>query len=219
MINSEKDDLSIDKGDLIDIFAADVAEKEKFKTNTPDSSPKTTEQKKGDIINLPETKNQSTEKPDFKKEETISELILLVNEISGVLKSELKKFVNEKLIDNMLLRSLEKMALQSFLFKNSNWNAEGNLRTDGTIDVERVIKNYVNYKNEPDKIEKEMESCLYMLVSNRLKAIKAVFEKDKYENFITDFINKKNVMEQGHKKSTTDFFNERIFNKIIKGDE
>lgn len=123
------------------------------------------------------------------------------------------------MIDNMLLRSLEKMALQSFLFKNSNWDTEGNLRTDGAIDIERVIKNYSNYQNEPGKIEKEIEKSLFMLMSFRLKAIKSVFEKDKYDNFITGFINKKNIIEQGYKKSTTVFFNEKIFSKAIKGDE
>ncbi|MBP7791665.1 MAG: hypothetical protein KA120_01225 [Candidatus Goldbacteria bacterium] len=97
------------------------------------------------------------------------------------------------------------MALQSFLFKNSNWNAEGNLRTDGTIDVERVIKNFLNYKNEPEKIEKEIETSLLTLMLFRFKAIKAVFEKNKYDVFLTDFIKEKNVIEQGYKRSKTFF--------------
>jgi len=171
------------------------------------------------VANQVEQKVTNIEKMDFQNEPNITELIRLVNEVSSILKTELKNFVNEKLIDNMLLRSLEKMALQSFLFKNSNWNAEGNLRTDGTIDVERVIKNFLSYKNEPEKIEKELEDSLFVLMSFRLKAIKAVFEKDKYENFLNVFINKKNVIEHGYKKPITIFFNEKIFNKIIKGDE
>lgn len=204
MRDTSKNDLSIDDSDIIDIFGGKVAEKEKIKKENTDSSPKVTERKKDVIDPFPEIdekliekQEMVIEKPDFKKEDNISELIIFVNEISKILKSELKKFVNEKLIDNMLLRSLEKMALTSFLFKNSNWNAEGNLRTDGTIDIERVIKNYANYKNEPEKVEKEIETSIFMLMSFLLKAIKAVFDKDKYDDFVTDFINKKNVIEQG----------------------
>lgn len=44
-----------------------------------------------------------------------------------------------------------------------------------------------------------------MLMSFRLKAIKAVFDKDKYDDFVTGFINKKNVIEQGYKKPKTFF--------------
>lgn len=162
MRDTSKNDLSIDVSDIIDTFGGKVAEKESIKKENTHSPPKVTECKKDGIATLPELdekliekQEMTIEKPDFKKEDNISELIIFVNEISKILKSELKKFVNEKQIDNMLLRSMEKMALLSFLFKNSNWNAEGNLRTDGTIDIERVIKNYTNYKDEPEKVEKE----------------------------------------------------------------
>ncbi len=223
---NNKDDMSIDKGDLIDVFSDMIAEKKnsnKEKIDFVIEETKDTVSKTPAHLNVSENqieqKSTNIEKIDFQKEQNITELIILVNEISNVLKSELKNFVNEKLIDNMLLRSLEKMALQSFLFKNSNWDAEGNLRTDGTIDVERVIKNFSGYKNELERIEKEIEDSLFMLMSFRLKAIKAVFEKDKYENFLAAFINKKDVIEHGYKKPIINFFNEKIFNKVIKGDE
>lgn len=210
-----EDKNKIDNSDIIDIFGAKDLKKENIIKSSPEG-----EGEKDKINNTPAVPDeQLIEKPDFKKEDNISELIILVNEISGILKSELKKFVSEKLIDNMLLRSLEKMAIQSFLFKNSNWNAEGNLRTDGSIDVERVIKNYMSYKNEPEKIEEELITYLCILFSYRIKAIKAVFDKDKYDSFITGFINKKNVVEQGYKKPITNFFNDKIFQKVLKGDE
>jgi hypothetical protein len=216
MKNQDKDETSINGRDIIDIFGSAIAEKTELKKINAGSPIEPLPEIDVDLISQ---KEKSVEKPDFKNENNLAELITFANEEAGILKKELKKYISEKLIDNMLLRSLEKMALQSFLFKNSNWNAEGNLRTDGTIDVERVIKNFLNYKNEPEKIEKEIETSLFMLVSFRLKAIKAVFEKNKYDVFLTDFIKEKNVIEQGYKKSVTAFFNKKVFDRAINGDE
>lgn len=99
MIDTNKNDLSIDGGDIIDIFGSKVAEKEKIKIENTNSSIDVLQRKKAGIESLPEidekliTKQETTSaKVDFKKQDNLTELIMFVNEISRILKSELKNF-------------------------------------------------------------------------------------------------------------------------------
>lgn len=226
MNSVDKNGMSINKDDMIDIFSGSVeknnkteTEKEKLSSVNMVSGPKDAEIKSLPDLNPDMLKRKEATPFKIQNQDGIVEIISVVNEITNILKSELKKFINEKLIDNMLLKSLEKAALKSYILKNTNWNTEGALRTDGTIDIERVLKNSVVYKDEIKNIDEELEISLFNLITIRFNSIKAGLDKEKYKEFLINFNKKKNVMEQGYKKPVVDFMNEKILNKIIKGCE
>ncbi|MBP7791666.1 MAG: hypothetical protein KA120_01230 [Candidatus Goldbacteria bacterium] len=124
MKNLDKDETSINGGDIIDIFGDAGAEKTEVKKGKAGSPAVETKLENNGIESFPEIDGnlirrdeKSFEKPDFKNENNLAELITLINEKSGVLKKELKKYVSKKLIDNMLLRSLEKWLCKVFCLK------------------------------------------------------------------------------------------------------
>jgi len=226
MSSVDKNGMSIDKDDMIDIFGGPVEKNNKTETKKEKpvsvnmvSGPEDTEIKSLSDLNPDMIEKKDAVPFKIQNQDGIVEIFVLVNEITNILKTELKKFINEKLIDNMLLKSLEKTALKSYILKNTNWNTEGGLRTDGTIDIERVLKNSVVYKDNIKNIEEELEISLFNLNMIRFNSIKAGLDKEKYKEFLINFIQKKNVMEQGYKKQVVDFINDKILNKIIKGSE
>jgi len=97
MKNTDKDETSINGGDIIDIFGDAGAEKTEVKKGNAGSPAVETKLGNDGIESLPEIdgnlirqEEKSFEKPDFKNENNLAELITLINEESGVLRKELK---------------------------------------------------------------------------------------------------------------------------------
>jgi hypothetical protein len=98
------------------------------------------------------------------------EFLMLYDEFRNILLHELKDLVGEKKTYTMLERTVE-MARGKFpeVFRNANWDTEGNLLEDGSVDSQRIIEN----KNalEAGKADATVDAALSALLSLRLQAV------------------------------------------------
>jgi hypothetical protein len=157
---------------------------------------------------------------DFLDERTVTEIIEEFNDIKKGFAAELMAGIDKKNVDNMMLRTLEKTAAGFIILKNTNWDADGKLRADGSIDAERLIKNMSAYKDRIKEVDREIEESLKALFFMRIRAVKLGLGNGKYEAMKAGLMKRVSIAEGGYKKSIAAFMRNRIIEPSVKrGDE
>ncbi|HVZ80543.1 MAG TPA: hypothetical protein VHE12_07040 [bacterium] len=107
---------------------------------------------------------------ELKKLQAEHEFLMLYDEFRNILLFELKDLVGEKKAMTMLSRTVE-LARGQFpeVFRNTNWDAHGNLLEDGSLDAQRLIDNK-NTMGTP-KGDETLDAALSTLLRLRLQAI------------------------------------------------
>lgn len=139
-------------------------------------------------------------------------------EIRKAIVSELEPKIDRKALENMMLRTLEKTAACHAMLKNTNWDPEGNLRLNGTIDMARFIKNVQACadKNGPDAV---MAEAFTALLYSRLNSIKQGLGPDVYSVLKEKLHKKTEAIGAGYGAGTTHYFRNNILAPAIsKGD-
>lgn len=117
-----------------------------------------------------ETAAPAPDPEELKKTRAELEFLMLYDEFRNIIIYELKDLVGEKKTFTMLTRTVE-MAREKYpmIFRNANWNAEGNLLEDGGVDSHRLLEN----KNALDspKADETMDMALSSLLKLRLQAV------------------------------------------------
>ena len=107
---------------------------------------------------------------ELKKNRAELEFLMLYDEFRNIIIYELKDLVGEKKTFTMLTRTVE-LAREKYpmIFRNANWNADGNLLEDGGVDSHRLVEN----KNalDPQKADETMDMALSSLLKLRLQAV------------------------------------------------
>jgi hypothetical protein len=114
--------------------------------------------------------------PDPQKAEELKrlqadyEFLMLYDEYRNIILHELKDLVGDKKTYTMLERTVE-IARGKYpeVFRNANWDTDGNLLADGSVDSQRVIEN----KNalDPSKADATVDAALSALLGLRLQAV------------------------------------------------
>ncbi|MCE5299431.1 MAG: hypothetical protein LLG37_00955 [Spirochaetia bacterium] len=227
-----KDEMSINKNnpeDMISIGLPEVEKKEPPEMET-EALPgfmqlSTVEMADAKPVQQPVIKNTAPAMPelvydDFLNENTITAIISLNEEMRKVLAAELaSRGVAQRILDNMMLKTLEKSALSSRILRNTNWDSEGNLRADGSMDVERFFKNLTggDIMGDMDTAIADGLSCLMLA---RLKAVKAGLGSDKYGSVKSALKNKFMVISAGFGSAVSSYYGEKVLDAAIRmGDE
>ncbi len=107
---------------------------------------------------------------DLKKLQAEHEFLMLYDEFRNIIVYELKDLVGEKKTLTMLGRTVE-LARGKFpeIFRNVNWDAEGNLLEDGSLDGHRIIENKKTI--DPSKADEVVDTALSALLRLRLQAV------------------------------------------------
>lgn len=229
----KEDDINFSKDDLLEIFGEEIKIQEKEKTKTAEEEIK--EIAKSIVINKPKCNeleildkkensipvnqnetviHEELTFPDFLDEKIILEICNFNEEIRKIIEKELVEVMPLRNVNNMLLRTLEKTAVNFLILKNTNFNSDGNLKLNGAIDNERLLQNLEKYKTVIMEIDKEIENSLKSLLKMRLNAIKAGLGEKFYETFKINFMKKFNVIQAGYKKSIVNFFKNKIISEI-----
>ena len=157
---------------------------------------------------------------DFLNERTVAEILEVFEELRTLMARELTGLIDTKAINNMLLRTLEKSALNFIILKNTNWSSAGKLRDNGAIDIERVLKNIDAYNSQIGELDKEIEDALHTILYMRVKSIKLGLGKDKYETVKDALMKKIRIMEAGYRKEVMNFVKQSVITPAFKrGDE
>jgi len=156
---------------------------------------------------------------DYNLEKNVVDIAQAYDEVRKIIYAELMASCGEKACNAMLLKTLEKAAFGNFVFKNTNWDSEGNLKEDGAIDMERLVRN-IRGLGPNVRLKTEMEEGLTGLLFNRLKAIKLGLGNEKYETVKTKILKRINIIEAGYRKEIMDAIKNNIIAPAIKkGDE
>ncbi len=139
-------------------------------------------------------------------------------EIRKAFLSELEPKIDMKALENMMLRTLEKTAACHTLLKNTNWDPEGNLRLNGTIDTARFIKNIqaCTDENGPDAVMAESLSSLLYL---RLNSVKQGLGPDVYSVLVEKLLKKTAIIGAGYSAGTAHYFSNNILQSAISKGE
>lgn len=157
---------------------------------------------------------------DFIDEKTVSEIIHAFNDLKSAFSKELAGKIDQKAVDNLMLRSIEKTSAGFMLLKNTTWDPEGQLKQDGSIDTERFVKNMSAYREQIQEIDKEIEETLKALMLMRLSAVKKGLGMDKYAEIKNGLLRRSSVIEGGYRKAVSKFVKINILeNSIRKADE
>jgi hypothetical protein len=107
---------------------------------------------------------------ELKRLQADHEFFMLYDEFRQIIAYELKDLVGDKKTNTMLERTVE-LARGKYpeIFRNANWDAEGNLLENGSVDSQRIIEN----KNaiEPQKADIVVDAALSTLLNLRLQAV------------------------------------------------
>lgn len=107
---------------------------------------------------------------ELKKLQADHELLMLYDEFRNIIAHELMDLVGERKTYTMLGRTVE-MAREKYpeIFRNANWDAAGNLLSDGSVDSQRIVEN----KNtlDPSKADAAVDAALSTLLNLRLQAV------------------------------------------------
>lgn len=152
--------------------------------------------------------------PDFLDESIIINIFELNEEIRRIIEKELIEIIPRRTVLNMLLRTLEKTAINHLILRNTNFSMDGKIRENGSIDTERLLQNIEKYKTQIMEIDKEIENALRALFNMRMNAIKAGLGQKAFENLKGSILQKLNVIKAGYKKAVFNFFMEKIFKDI-----
>lgn len=150
----------------------------------------------------------------------MTDTLRMFEELRRAMQSELASLIDKKAVDNMLLRTLEKSAVAYPILKNANWDHDGNLRLDGSIDIERLIKNTETCRETIGEADRALEEALCGLVYFRLKSVKLGLGMEKYAALCGSLKAKEKVIEAGYSAGTAGIIREKVLNNAIKtGDE
>jgi hypothetical protein len=152
----------------------------------------------------------------FTDESDVTAMIKLYNEISEELGKTLVAFISEKTVDNMMLRSLEKTAINHVILKNTNWDSEGKLHEKGDVDVERMSK---NMKTAGSAAEIQAAEALCSLTQMRLKAVKTGIGPDKYNTAKEAVLSKLKDIRGGFPETSFAFVKDKIIIPAIERGE
>jgi hypothetical protein len=152
----------------------------------------------------------------FADESEVTAMINLYNEISGELGKTLVVFISEKMVDNMMLRSLEKTAINHVILKNTNWDSEGKLHEKGDVDVDRMSK---NMKNAGSASEIQAAEALCSLTQMRLKAVKTGIGAEKYNTAKEAVLAKLKEIGGGFPETSFAFVKDKIIIPAIERGE
>jgi len=140
-------------------------------------------------------------------------MIKMYEEISDELRNILMSSISEKTVNNMMLRSLEKTALIHPVLKNTNWDSDGKLKEDGSVDFERFMKNIEQTGNE--KIEMVFSAMMELLMM-RLKAVKSGTGVENYNRASAAIIKKLMIIEAGYPKTVAVSLRNKVVEAAIK---
>jgi hypothetical protein len=113
---------------------------------------------------------QAAQEAELKKLKSEHEFLMLYDEFRNIILFELKDLVGEKKALTMLARTVE-LAREQFpdIFRKTNWDPNGNLLEDGSVDPQRVIDNK-NAMGFP-RGEETLDSALSALLKLRMQAV------------------------------------------------
>jgi hypothetical protein len=178
--------------------------------------------KRAQEIEKENTKSQDAELnfADFIDEKTVTEIVHAFNDLKSAFSKELAGKIDQRTIDNMMLRSLEKTAVNFILLKNTSWDSSGELKQDGSVDADRLVKNMALYREQIQEIDKEIEESFKALMFMRFLAVKKGLGADKYSEIKNGLIRRAVVVEGGHRKAIAKFIIKNIMeNSMRKADE
>lgn len=115
-------------------------------------------------------KAQADQEAEMKKLKSEHEFLMLYDEFRNIILFELKDLVGEKKAFTMLSRTVE-LAREQFpeIFRKTNWDPNGNLLEDGSVDPQRVIDNK-NAMGFP-RGEETLDAALSALLKLRMQAV------------------------------------------------
>jgi hypothetical protein len=130
---------------------------------------------------------------ELRKLQAEHEFLMHYDEFRNIIARELTDLVGEKKTFTMLGRTVE-MAREKYpeIFRNANWDAAGNLLSDGSVDSQRIIEN----KNllDPLKADAAVDAALSALLTLRLQAVEkglGIGLKNKVRARLYQWINEK----------------------------
>lgn len=194
-----------------------AAEETKKKEHPVDDLVKRAQEIEKEMANAKETELKFA---DFIDEKTVSDILHAFNDLKAELSKELAGKIDKRSSDNMLMRSIEKTAANFVLLKNTTWDAEGEMQLDGSINIERFLRNIFAYRDTIKEIDKEIEESLKAVMALRLIAVKKGLGADKYAEIRDGLIRRSAVLEGGYRKAISKFMRSNILeNSIKKADE
>ncbi len=202
--------------EIKEISKSIVVNKSKFAELESYSMQNKNEIKKNENIKSPVLSDDKTKEkeilsfPDFLQEEVLINIFEFNEEIRKIIEKELTAILPAKTVFNMLLRTLEKTAVNQLILRNTNFSIDGKIRENGAIDIERLLQNIEKYKAQIMEIDKEIESALKALFNMRMNAIKAGLGQKTFDDIKTKILEKLNIIKAGYKKSIFNFFIEKI---------
>ncbi len=152
--------------------------------------------------------------PDFLDESIIKNIFEFNEELRKIIEKELIEILPERTVFNMLLRTLEKTAVNYLILRNTNFSKSGEIRKNGSIDTERLAENIEKYKTQIMELDKEIEGALKTLFNMRMGAIKSGLGQKYYESIKANILKKINMIKAGYKQAIFNFFKNNILTGI-----
>ena len=155
--------------------------------------------------------NETEEFTGFLQESSIGEVLEIFDDIRAIISDFLSSKLLPKAVKSMLVRTLEKTAVNFLILRNTNWGANGQLKEEGEINADKFLQNIKQNRDQIFELEKEIGEALKTILYMRMKSIKLGTTPDVYEN-IKNMINKKmDVIAAGYKKDVIIFVKDKIF--------
>ncbi len=148
--------------------------------------------------------------PDFLQEKILLNIFEFNEEIRSIIEKELSEILPKKTVFNMLLRTLEKTAVNHLILRNTNFSMDGKIRENGSVDIERLLQNIEKYKTQIMEIDKEIENALKTLFYMRMNVIKAGLGQKYYEVMKGNILKKLNIVRAGYSNAIFNFFENNI---------
>jgi hypothetical protein len=124
-----------------------------------------------------------------------NDYLTLYDQLRLMLQDALLPLVGEKKAKNMLSRTLEATRNKyPEYFRNANWDPEGNLLEDGSMDQQRLIQNKSHL--DPTKADEVQDLALKSLLETRLTAIEKGLGADLRAKLLTQMTQWCSTMRQ-----------------------
>lgn len=150
----------------------------------------------------------------FLHEDTALQALNVFEELRKTLYAEVLAHADKKAVDNMMLRSLEKSAVCHAAIKDCSWSSAGELRTDGSVDTERFMRN-ISQMTPSEQREKTAEAFA-AVTAMRFKSVKTALGPDKYDRIKNSVLNRMKIIEAGFKKGVVKFMTEEVIDKAVR---
>lgn len=167
-----------------------------------------------DEIELPAPVLQPSGDYLFAREDAVVQVLAVFEELRRTLYAEVSAHADKKAVDNMMLRSLEKNAACHPVLKDCSWSSAGDLKTDGSVDTERFMK---NISAEPvSSQEKSVSEAFSAVAAMRFKSVKNSLGPEKYSRIKNSVLNRMKIIEAGYKKGVVRFMSEEVIEKAVR---